>query len=89
MSDEIIKAEDVMVSPRGRKVEIMPDLAATLKKVKSGEAVRLSGTFGNVPKEKRASVSQVIRKHWRHVRQDDCRIDYTVDGVAQVRIREK
>lgn len=88
MSDEIISADDVIVSPRGRKAEIMPDLAALLKKVKATDAVRLSGTFGNVPKEKRAQVSQIIRKHWRHVRNDDCRIDYDTNGVPQVRVRQ-
>ena len=89
MSDEIISAGDVVVSPRGRKVEIIAELADTLKKVKSGQAVRLAGTFGEVPKDKRSAVSQVIRKHWRHVRQDECRIDYDTKGVPQVRIREK
>ena len=87
MADEFISAEDVVVSPRGRKLEINPDLAATLKKLKAGQAVRLTDTIGSVPKEKRATVSTVIRKHWRHVREDAIRIDYATDGVPQVRVR--
>jgi hypothetical protein len=88
MSDEFISEDEVSVSPRGRKVEIMPDLAATLKKVQPGKAVRLSATFGEVPKEKRATVSSVIRKHWRHVRADEPRIDYNTAGVPQVRVKQ-
>jgi hypothetical protein len=87
MADEFISAEEVVVSPRGRKVEIMPDLAATLKKLKEGQAIRLSETFGEVAKAHRSSVSQVIRKHWRHVRDDEPRIDYDQAGVPQVRVR--
>lgn len=87
MADEFITEAEVQVSPRGRKVEINPDLAATFKKMKPGQAARLTETFGPVPKAQRATVSTVIRKHWRHVREDDCRIDYTVDGIAQVRVR--
>jgi hypothetical protein len=87
MADEFIDANEVVVSPRGRKVEINPDLAASLKKVKAGQAIILRETFGNVPKASRSAVSQIIRKHWRHVRNDDCRIDYDTAGVPQVRIR--
>lgn len=87
MADEFISDDEVQVSPRGRKVEINPDLANLLKKVKSGQALRLTETFGEVPKAKRGSVSSVIRKHWRHVRTDDLRIDYSATGVAQVRVR--
>lgn len=89
MADEIINAGDVVVSPRGRKKEIMPDLCATLKALKPGQAVRLSSTFGEVPKEKRSAVSQVVRKHWRHVRDDEPRLDYDAKGVLQVRVKVK
>lgn len=88
MSDEFINADEVVVSPRGRKLEINPDLAATLKKLKSGGAVRLSTSIGPVSKDQRATVSANIRKHWKHVREDDLRIDYAKDGVPQVRVRE-
>jgi len=89
MSDEIISAEEVSVSPRGRKVEINSELAAMLKKLKVGQAARLTSTFGQVPKNHRATVSSVIRKHWRHVRDDDLRIDYTAEGVPQIRVRDR
>jgi len=87
MSDEIISEEEVQVSPRGRKVEINPELADKFRKLKPGQALRLSDTFGKVDKAKRATVSAIIRKHWRHVRNDDVRIDYTAEGVPQVRVR--
>ena len=86
--DEFISADEVVVSPRGRKVEIDANLAATLRKVKAGGAVRLSSSIGAVPKSQRATVSASIRKHWRHVRNDALRIDYTADGVPQVRVRD-
>ena len=89
MEDEFIPEDEVNVSPRGRKANIDANLVATLKKVKPGSAAKLAGTFGAVPKDQRAQTSQVIRKHWRAARQDDCRIDYTVDGVPQVRSKPK
>lgn len=89
MSDEIISAGDVVVSPRGRKKELMPELCATLKALKVGQAARLSSTFGEVPKEDRSRVSQIIRKHCRAVRDDEMRIDYDTKGVPQVRIKGK
>lgn len=87
MSDEFISEEEIEVSPRGRKIEIDANLAATLKKVKPGQAARLSSTFGSVEKSRRATVSTIIRKHWRHVRADEPRIDYSKDGVPQVRVK--
>lgn len=89
MSDEIISAGDVVVSPRGRKKELMPELCATLKGLKAGQAVRLSSTFGEVPKEDRSRVSQIVRKHWRAVREDEMRIDYDTKGIPQVRVKSK
>jgi hypothetical protein len=89
MSDEIINASDVVVSPRGRKKELIPELLTTFKALKVGQAVRLSSTFGEVSKEDRSRVSQIIRKHCRAVREDEMRIDYDTKGVPQVRIKSK
>jgi hypothetical protein len=86
-TDEFISVDEVTVSPRGRKKIIDADLAELLGRLKAGQAVRLSAKFGNVPAEKRPAVSQVIRKHWQHARTDQCRIDYTPEGVPQVRIK--
>lgn len=86
-TDEFISIDEVTVSPRGRKKVIDPALAEMLGKVKAGQAVRLSAKFGAVPREQRPAVSQVIRKHWTHVRTDACRIDYSPEGVPQVRIK--
>jgi hypothetical protein len=85
--DEFISIDEVTVSPRGRKKVIDPALADLLKKLGAGQAVRLSSKFGAVPREQRPAVSQVIRKHWSHVRTDACRIDYSPEGVPQVRIK--
>ena len=88
MSDEIISEDEVTVSPRGRKVEINPEMAAKFSKLKPGQAIRLSDTFGSVDKPRRATVSAIIRKHWRHVREDDLRIDYDANtGVPCVRCK--
>jgi hypothetical protein len=87
MSDEIISADEVVVSPRGRKIELIPELCESLKALKKGQALRLATTIGEVPKEKRSAVSQMVRKHWRHVRNDDLRIDYDMKGVPQVRVK--
>ena len=87
MNDEFISAEAVQVSPRGRKKVLNPDLLATLKKVTAKNAATLGGTFGAVPKAERATVSATIRKHWREVREDEMRIDFTPEGVPQVRVR--
>jgi hypothetical protein len=89
MSDEIINASDVVVSPRGRKKELIPELLTTFKALKVGQAVRLSSTFGEVSKEDRSRVSQIIRKHCRAVREEEMRIDYDMKGVPQVRIKSK
>lgn len=86
--DEFISADEVVVSPRGRKLEIDAKLAETLSKLKPGQAVRLSSSIGPVAKEQRATISANIRKHWRHVRDDAPRIDYGKDGVPQVRVRD-
>jgi hypothetical protein len=84
-TDEFISIDEVTVSPRGRKKVIDPALTDLFSRLPEGQAVRLTAKFGAVPKEQRAAVSQVIRKHWMHVRQDGCRIDYTPEGVPQVR----
>jgi len=86
--DEIISIEDITVSPRGRKKVIDSALADTLSKVKAGQAIALRGTFGNVPASERPKVSQIIRKHWAHVRDDECRIAYSPEGIPQVLIKK-
>lgn len=88
MADEFISEEDMVSSPRGRKVQINPELAATLKKIKPGQAALLRDTYGEVPKAQRATVSGIIRKHWRHVRDDEPSIKYTPQGVPQVCVRK-
>jgi hypothetical protein len=85
--DEFISASDVQVSPRGRKKILMPDLLATLTKVTAKQGVSLKGTFGEVAKSDRPTVAATIRKHWSEVQASECRIDFSPEGYAQVRIR--
>jgi hypothetical protein len=89
MDDEIIRADEVVVSPRGRKAEIDPELVAKFKALKPGEAIKLGAYFGSVPKAERSKVSQQMRKHWEIARKDGIRIDYTPEGVPQVRVKAK
>lgn len=85
--DEIISVEQITVSPRGRQKVIDAALADKLAQIKPGQAVALRGTFGQVPVDQRAKVSQIIRKHWTHIRTDACRINFSPEGVAQVSIK--
>ena len=87
IDDEVISTDDVSVSPRGRKKVIDESLAERLANLAEGQAIALKGTFGEVPQEKRQAVSATIRKHWDHVRDDKCRIDYSPTGVPQVRAK--
>lgn len=87
--DEIISADDVIVSPRGRKAELDQDQIKAYKALKPGQALLMSSTFGSVPKEQRSRVSQEIRKNFDAARSEKPRIDYTPDGVPQVRINPK
>lgn len=87
-NDEFIDVSEVQTSPRGRKPVLDGALLDTLKKVPAGKAVRLAKTFGNVPREGRPAVSAVIRKHWAVAHPGvKPRIDFTTDGVPQVRAR--
>lgn len=87
-NDEFIDIADVQTSPRGRKPVLDGALLETLKKVPNGKAVRLAKTFGNVAREERAAVSAVIRKHWAVAHPNvKPRIDFTQDGIPQVRAR--
>jgi hypothetical protein len=87
-NDDFIDVAEVQTSPRGRKPVLDSSLLDLLKKVPNGKAVRLAKTFGNVPRDKRAAVSAVIRKHWAVAHPDvKPRIDFTQDGVPQVRAR--
>lgn len=85
--DAFIPADQVEVSPRGRKKVLNGDLLDTLRDLPVDQAAVLHSTFGKVSKTDRPKVGAIIRKHWSAVRSDDCRIDYTLEGVPQVRVR--
>ena len=85
--DEFVPADEVVVSPRGRKANLDAELVAKFSALPAGMAWIGAKYFGEVPKDKRASVSQIVRKHWRAARTDDLRIDYTPEGVIQVRAK--
>lgn len=87
-ADEFIDVDAVETSPRGRKPVLDATLLGILKKVPNGKAVRLAGTFGNVPKDQRSAASATIRKHWNAAHPGvKPRIDFTAEGVPQVRAR--
>jgi len=87
--DEVIPAEEVVPSPRGRHVERDEHLIEALRNLRAWEALRLSSTFGEVDKEDRNKVSHLIRRHWELARNDSPRIDFSPEGVPQVRVRER
>jgi hypothetical protein len=84
---EVIEATEVSVAPRGRKAVLDPVLTEAFATLPAGKAARLT-MFGQVTdKDTRAKIGGVIRKNWRAVRADDCRINWGTDGVAQVMVR--
>ena len=88
MADDFISEDEVVSSPRGRKTQLDPNLVSIFKKLKPGQAVRLGDTFGEVPKEKRATVSSILRKNFRAARDDEPSIRYTPQGIPQVSVRK-
>jgi hypothetical protein len=84
--DEFIPADQVEVSPRGRKKILNADLLATLEQVTPDRGVVLK-SLGKISKTDRPTVSATIRKHWKEIRTDDVRIDFSTAGFAQVRVR--
>ena len=89
MADEFISEDDVQVSPRGRTVQLDADLVKLLKKLTPGKAVRLTDSIGPVDATKRPTVSGTIRKNFKGAHGPDavCRIDYTPEGIPQVRFK--
>jgi len=82
-----IKIEEVRKLPRGRKANLDAALVKTLGGVKPGTAVELDTEFGEVPADKRSSVSQNIRKHWVAANGEDGpkpSINFSPEGVPQV-----
>jgi hypothetical protein len=88
-TDDFISVDEVQTSPRGRKPVLNPDLVKLLASIPAGKAARLEKTFGKVSRDQRAATSAVIRKHWKaaHGEASKPRIDFTTDGVPQVRAR--
>lgn len=82
----VIDESEVQVSRRGRTASFDPDLLDDLGSLKAGKAMDLTPYFGTVEQEDRAKVGQTIRKHWRAVRNDECRIDFGA-GKPQVRVK--
>jgi hypothetical protein len=89
MKDEIISVDEVVASPRGRHIEKDTELMEAFRSLKPWQAMRLGNTFGQVSREDRNKVSHIIRRHWEQVRRDAPRIDFSPEGVPQVRVRDK
>lgn len=85
---EIISEDQVERTPRGRKAVYDPELLELLESLTPGSAARLDG-LQEENKDKRSAVSAHIRKHFNTVNPDaKCRIEYTADGVPQVRFQD-
>lgn len=84
----IVSKADLVKVKRGRKAEIDGDLVATLKGLKAGQAVILDAEFGEVPRERRSTVSAVIRRHWSEARSGKASVSYSPEGFAQVEAAE-
>jgi hypothetical protein len=76
-------------SLRGRHIEKNKELLDAFEHLKPWQAMRLGNTFGEVSREDRNKVSHIIRRHWELVRKDAPRIDFSPEGIPQVRVREK
>ena len=87
--DEVIPVDEVIPSPRGKHLPRDEELIESLRTPKPWEALRLGSTFGQVEKDDRNRVSHLIRRHWELARDDSPRIDFSPDGVPQVRVRER
>jgi hypothetical protein len=84
IKDEVIDVSEVVVAPRGRKANLDADLTEAFRTLPIDKAVKLTGKFGSVAPEDRQKVGATIRKNWRAVRTDNCRVNYGKDGVPQV-----
>jgi hypothetical protein len=87
VTDEIIDVTEVQVAPRGRKAVLDSDLTTAFASLPEGKAIRLASKFGSVAADDRQKVGATIRKNWRAVRTDSCRVNYGTDGVPQVAAR--
>ena len=83
MKDEIISAELIVKSPRGRKKVLDKDLLTKLAALAPGQAIALK-SMGPIPKDLRQDVSAKIRKHFVEAHGTKPSINYTPDGFAQV-----
>lgn len=85
---KVIDESEVVVSRRGRVATFDPDMQAAFKSLQKGKAVDLTEHLGGPWTEQsdRQRVAQEIRKNWRSVRTDECRIDFG-KGRAQVRVK--
>jgi hypothetical protein len=83
---EIIREDEVQRTPRGRTATYDDELLALLSTLEPGMAARLDA-LAVTDKDQRSSTSAHIRKHFEEVHGEDakCRIDYSPDGVPQVR----
>lgn len=87
MGIKVISESEVVVSRRGRTATFDPEMQAAFKGLKKGQALDLTDHLGGpVDKDNRQKVAQEIRKNWRSVRKDECRIDFGA-GRPQVRVK--
>jgi hypothetical protein len=72
---EVIDASEVTIAPRGRKAVLDSALTDAFSKLGEGKAIRLGDYFGPVNDEAtKQKVGSIIRKNWKAVRHEPCRI---------------
>ena len=93
-SFELISVDQITKSPRGRKAELDQDLIVGFGMITADDQALVLDGYGSVyllglpdDSASRAKVSTVLRKNWNHVpgQTHTCRVDYSVDGVPQIR----
>lgn len=85
----LISVDEVRTTPRGRQASYDDELLALLGDMSPGQAAALEG-LATPDKTKRSAVSANIRKHFRAAHGEDvkCRIEYSPEGVPQVKFAE-
>lgn len=82
----LIKSEEVVSLPRGRKVSFDGELLKVLASIKPGNFGLLDTEFPNVKTAAdKSKVSGIIRKHWEKANPGSkCSVKWTPDNIPQV-----
>jgi hypothetical protein len=84
---QVIKADEMEVTPRGRKSSVSPDLIKAISRLKAGEALKVSAYKATSKKDK-GRVSARIRQAAKAAGVS-VKIFWTLAGVPQVQVEDK